>query len=357
MMELISFTRGVPPEESFPNAALIDCAQRVISKNSAQVLQYGNGGGYGPLREYIANQNAVNVNQVVIGQGSLQLLDLLCRVTIKDGDPVFIEQPTYDRTLTLFKRAGANLIGFRLKDGQVDIADVERQLKKGIVPKYFYVIPDFQNPNGTVMSMETRSALAHLASKYGFLIIEDCPYRHLRYEGRDVPLLHELSPDRVILMSSFSKVISPGLRTGYMVLPAMIAEDLIKYASDTYISPSFFNQALVIDFIKQGLLKAHREYLIGLFHPRLKVMLKELKKNFSGVGDWSKPKGGYFVGLTLNPEIAPLDVEKAPDFGLALTDGRGFFLNGGERFLRLPFCALDETQIKEGLRRLASMIA
>jgi 2-aminoadipate transaminase len=353
---IITFTRGVPPAESFPNDELIECTRQVISKHSAKILQYGSAAGYEPLREYIARQYSVDTEQVIIGQGSLQLLDLLCRVSLTEGDSVFVEQPTYDRTLTIFKRANAELRGFRFSSGQINIEEVKISLEKGPIPKYFYVIADFQNPNGCVMGIAERQALTSLAREYGFLIIEDSPYRRLRYEGIPVPSLFEISPNVVIQMSSFSKLVSPGLRIGYMVLPKNLAEQLIQYAEDTYVCPSFLNQAVVLEFIEQGMLEKHLKYLIHLYRPRLRAILSAMDSCLNGFGEWVRPQGGFYVGLNLNNNINMLNLNNTAVSRLALSDGRGFFLSGGSHFIRLPFCALTEGEITMGIQRLADVI-
>lgn len=356
MMELIAFTRGVPPVETFPNQQLIECADRVISAHGDDILQYGSAAGYGPLREYLAQKYSVDVDQVIIGQGSLELLDLLCRMSLEAGDGVFVEQPTYDRTLIIFRRAQPDLRGFYLCDGQIDIEEVKTTLEKGTTPKYFYVIPDFQNPNGSVMGLDQRMALVELAKKYGFLIIEDTPYRHLRYEGDALPSLFELSSDVVVHMSSFSKLVSPGMRIGFMILSKDLSKRMIDFANDTYICPSFLGQAMAFDFFEQGTLDNHVEKLIHLYRSRLQALLSALDIHLKGLGKWVKPQGGFYVGINLNEDIKPIDLQMTASYGLALSDGRGFFLDGGSRFVRLPFCALAEDQNEQGIERLGKMI-
>jgi DNA-binding transcriptional MocR family regulator len=151
-------------------------------------------------------------------------------------------------------------------------------------------------------------------------------------------------------------MVSPGIRTGYMILPADLAPSISKFAADTYISPSMFDQAVVVDFINKGYLKAHTAYLIDLFRPRLITLLDALDQHLSDKGTWTRPQGGYFVSFNLNNRLPPVDLAAAREAGLALSDGRGFFIRGGERFIRLPFCALDEPQIEEGIRRLARFL-
>jgi len=355
--DIIAFTRGVPPSESFPGEALINCAEDVIHADGKNILQYGSGAGYHPLCDHIAGQYSVNASRVLVGQGSLQLLDHLCRVTLKNGDRVFLEQPTYDRTITLFRRAGAELVGFGLRDGQIDIDQVENTLKNGPAPRYFYVIPDFQNPTGTTMALEIRRKLIDLSQQYGFFIIEDGPYRHLRYAGEQIPSLFALSPNHVIHMSSYSKLISPGLRTGYMILNNTLAEEVIRFATDTYISPSMFDQALVLAFLNMGLLDDHISNLKGIFYPRLMALLSALEGSLAELGTWTRPQGGYYVGFFANRTISPAMLARAAEFGLALSDGSGFFINENHKFLRLPFCAMPEKKIEEGITRLQKFLS
>jgi len=354
--DIIAFTRGVPPSESFPLESLITCAQQVIHVDGARILQYGSGAGYHPLCDHIAAQYQVQADRVLIGQGSLQLLDHLCRVMLKQGDRVFIEQPTYDRTITLFKRAGAELVGFHLIDGQTDIDQIKNVLAQSPPPRFFYVIPDFQNPGGSTMSLDNRRELVALSQHFGFTIIEDSPYRQLRYSGQQIPSLFELAPEDVIHMSSFSKLISPGLRTGYMILNNGMAEDVIRFATDTYISPSMLDQAIVHEFLQMGLLNDHINNLKSIFFPRLQALLKTLEESLFEFGVWTKPQGGYYVGFFIGQQVKTPQLSNAGKFGLALTDGSGFFIDDNQRFLRLPFCALSEKTIVEGVHRLRNYL-
>ncbi|NPV77268.1 MAG: PLP-dependent aminotransferase family protein [Anaerolineae bacterium] len=355
---VIKFTRGVPPPESFPARQLAECAKDVLEKNSAIVLQYGPAGGYQPLRQWIAQSCQVQENRIVLGQGSLQLLDILSKLLLTQGDVAYTEEPTYDRAFTLLQRAGARVIGFPLTKDGPDINQMEARLINGERPKLYYTIPDFQNPSGMVISLDSRKKMLSLAEKYDFWIIEDSPYRYLRYYGSEIPSLFEQNPNRVIRMSSFSKLISPGLRVGYAVLPEALAVRVLKYAEDTYINASYFNQAIVMDYIEKGWLETNLESLKQLYTPRLDTILAALKSNLESFGKWHKPEGGFFVGFTANfPLDADKLLKKAEEFGVQLTDGRGFFVNGdGNRFIRLPFCALTPEEIETGIHRLAKVL-
>jgi 2-aminoadipate transaminase len=355
---LIKLTRGVPPAESFPTAQLSDCAVAVLAQHGDMVLQYGRSYGFPALREFVAEEARVTDDRVIVGQGSLQLLDLCARVLVEPGDVVYVEEPSYDRTLTVLRRAGARLIGFPLEQDGPDVEAIQARLRGNERPPLFYTVPDFQNPSGKVLSLAKRRRIAEMAQEYGFWIIEDVPYRKLRYRGKDLPTLLELAPDRVIQMSSYSKLISPGLRVGYAIVPESLASKIAKMAEDTYISASYLNQAMVVEFIQRGWFEPNLAKLKALYEPRLDAMLGALDAHFANIATWSKPDGGFFVSMTLNADVRAEDLlNRGEEMNLALTDGRGFFANGGgDNFVRLPFCALTPAEIEAGIARLTRVV-
>ncbi len=353
----IAFNRGVLPPESFPLNRLAECAQSVISKEGRQILQYGDAFGYAPLREWIARQHHASFENVIVGQGSLQLLDHLAHAWLSPDDLVFVEQPTYDRTLTIFRRAGLRIKGYSLVGGVIDLDAVEKDLQDGLIPSLFYVIPDFQNPSGALMPADVRVRLIELAKVYKFLLVEDGPYRELRYTGDPLPTLKEIDPGQVLHMSSFSKLISPGMRVGYMVGPQDLVALLGVYAQQTYISPSNLDQAISEDFIRRGWMTDHLAALKTLYRPRLQALMDALDIHFSQLGSWIQPQGGFFAGLTLYDKVAPLQKGALQAAGITLSDNRGFFLEGGSHFIRLPFCALSPDQIMDGVAALRGIIS
>jgi DNA-binding transcriptional MocR family regulator len=356
MENTIAFIRGIPPVESFPKEKLVECARAAILNHGDQILQYAGAAGYDPLRQWIADRHQAVLDGVILGQGSLQLLDFYIHSCLKPGDKVYVEQPTYDRTLTLFKRAGMQIKGFDLIKGVINPLEVEQSLNSGVIPKAFYVIPDFQNPSGALMPLEQRQKLLELAKQYDFLIIEDGPYRHLRYSGEHLPTLYELDPSHVLHMSSFSKIISPGLRVGYMVGRDNIVSSIRQYAEDTCINSSHLNQAVVYEFIQNGWLDRHVESLISLYRKRLNAMLDSLETFIGIKGKWLEPQGGFFAGLTLDRNVNIPDTQTCKSVGIALSNSQGFFLDGGENYLRLPFCALTPDEIRTGIQRLSSLL-
>ena len=356
-METINFTRGVPANESFPIDEVIDAASGAFKSRGAAMLQYGPSLGFQPLREWLAEWQGVSVDRVLTGNGSLQLVEFLCLHVLKPGDVVFTESPTYDRTITLLRRHGARVIGIPLELDGPNLAALEKALARTAAPKFFYVIPDFQNPAGATCSGEKRRRLVELAERHGFLLVEDAPYRRLRYYGREEPTLYSLAPERTLHMSSFTKLIAPGVRTGFMIgEPALIAK-LAKVAEDTYISPGYVAQGITHEWCRRGLLAPQIERLKKLYAPRLDACLGAIDKYMPDAVA-TRPAGGFFLSLTLPEGIQTTAVRlEAAKRGLNLADGLAFFPEGGgERFLRLPFCALTPAEIDEGIRRLAETV-
>jgi 2-aminoadipate transaminase len=355
-LEPINFTRGVPANESFPLEELAEATQAVLKSHGPAILQYGPAAGFAPLRQWLAEWQGVQENQVLTGNGSLELVEFLCRSLLKPGDVVFTESPTYDRSILIFKRHGATVTGIPLANDGPDIAALEAALKK-TVPKFFYVIADFQNPAGATCSAEKRKQIAELARKYNFIVLEDAPYRMLRYRGTDQPTIFSFAPERTLHMSSFTKLIAPGVRVGFMLGdPARIAA-IAKVAEDTYISPGYFAHGVTWEWCRRGLLPPQIERLKALYGARLKACLDAIAAEMPEA-QVTRPDGGFFISLTLPEGTSTTKVRtEAAKRNLNLADGLAFFPNGGgERFLRLPFCALSPEQIQEGVKRLAETV-
>ncbi|RLE36298.1 PLP-dependent aminotransferase family protein, partial [Candidatus Acetothermia bacterium] len=218
-------------------------------------------------------------------------------------------------------------------------------------------IPDFQNPTGVTTSLVKREAIVSLAKEHNFMVVEDLPYRRLRYQGSDIPTLRDLDAECVIQLSSFSKLLSPGIRVGWMVAPVAIAQRVAQIATDTYITPNMLGQGLAYEFIYEGKLEENIARLRRLYAPRLTTMMHALSR-YLPQASWTKPDGGFFVGLTLPEGSNSTQVaEKARGVNLVLSNSAGFFADGdGSRFIRLPFCALNEKEIEEAIKRLAFVI-
>jgi DNA-binding transcriptional MocR family regulator len=256
----------------------------------------------------------------------------------------------------MLRRHGATVVGVPLEADGPDIGALERALAHQ-VPKFLYVIPDFQNPAGATCSSDKRRHIVRLAEKHDFLIVEDAPYRLLRYHGAEQPTLCELAPERTLHMSSFTKLIAPGVRIGFMVGPATLIAKLTKVAEDTYISPGYVAQGITYEWCRRGLLPPQIERLKKLYAPRLDACLSSLDRHMPDAVA-TRPEGGFFISLTLPQGVSTEEVRKeAASRGLNLADGLAFFPEGGgERFLRLPFCALTPQQIDEGIFRLSASV-
>jgi 2-aminoadipate transaminase len=356
-MQMIQLTRGVPADESYPLELVRDCASAVMQdpKLSLEAMRYGTGYGFTPLRELLAAQNSVTADQVLIGNGSLSFVDLLGLI-LPTGATVLVESPTYDRTITLLKRHGVNIVSVPLENDGVNLEAFKKAVETH-KPSLAYLIADFQNPSGATMSLAKRQAVLELAQSHDFMILEDAPYRPLRYKGSQIPSLFELNPTKVMQMSSYTKQISPGVRVGTLVGDKTWLAKLAKAANDTYISGAFLGQATVYEFLRRGHLEPQLERLRALYAPRLERMATALRAN--GLHDFYQPEGGFFLSIRLPSGSSITDVlAKATSAGLALTDGRGFFVNpeDGNHFLRLPFCALSFEEIDQGMERLANLI-
>jgi DNA-binding transcriptional MocR family regulator len=352
----INFTRGIPAPESFPTDDLIGAASGVLQAHAPSVLQYGPSTGFAPLRDWIAAWQQVEPAQVLLANGSLQILEFLCLAALAPGDVVLTESPTYDRTLTMLRRHGARIVGVRLEPDGPDLAALEAAIRQHR-PRLFYMIPDFQNPAGATCSRDKRQRIVELAEQHDFLILEDAPYRLLRYRGSEEPTLRSLAPRRVLHMSSFTKLIAPGVRAGFVLgEPSLIAR-IAKVAEDTYISPGYVAHAITWEWCRRGLLPPQIERLKALYAPRLAACLTALERHMPDA-EATRPDGGFFLSLTLPPGVTTTAVRAAAaQRNLNLADGLAFFPEGGgERFLRLPFCALTPDQIDEGVRRLSEAV-
>jgi 2-aminoadipate transaminase len=362
MNEKIFFTRGVPPPEAFPTDELGACFEAAVRDDAAVVLQYGQQPGYAPLRRELAKEYGVSDDEILVGNGSLQLQDLVSARLVSPGMAVYTEQPSYDRAIKTFRRRGARVIGIPLEESGISTDRLQAALSRE-VPAFLYLVPDFQNPAGATLSLEKRRRVVELASEYDFFVIEDVPYRKLRYRGEELPLLREIDPSRVITMSSFSKLLSPGIRVGFMIAPSDLIGTLTRLGEDTYLSPVLPTQAAVAEYLRRDWLRPNVERLKELYRPRWQAMADAVRRELPAAQAFI-PEGGFFVSVML-PESADTYnlVGRAKDHGLILTPGAAFFADPdvgektpGDRFVRLPFCAVTPEQIEEGVRRLASLL-
>jgi 2-aminoadipate transaminase len=361
-MALISFGRGAPAPECLPVEELADCARTALERDGVTILSYGVGGGYAPLREWIAARHDVEPSRIVLTNGSLEGFLFLVRNLFATAPErrVLVEGPTYDRPLKILDAFGADTVALPMDDEGLDLDALARELDMGPKPAFLYTIPTFQNPSGRTLSTARRHELVELASSQGLLVLEDDPYGLVRYGGEPVPSLHELEGgEHVIYSSSFSKTIGPGLRVGYFVLPERLAKAFEAEASFSYISPPYLPQATVFEFISRGRFEPNLERVRTLLGARRDAMLAALESDFPPGATWSRPDGGYFLWLDLPEGVETAElVPRAAEAEVAFVAGSDFFpQGGGEESLRLAFSFPSPEEIGEGIGRLAELVA
>jgi len=356
MYSTINFSRGVPDPASFPSEELEAMTRIALRDHSSTILQYGPAYGYAPLREFLADRFQCTAANVLVGNGSLEIFNFICEVLLGPGDTVFVESPTYDRALTTLRQHNANIVGIDMGPNGIDLAQLEEALRQH-TPKFFYVIPDFQNPTGASMSLAVRTRLAQLAAEQNFLIVEDGPYGFLRYFGRKIASIHSLAPEHTLHLSSFTKLISPGVRTGFILGDPQFVHKVAQVAERYYITPSYFAHGVVAEWCSQGFFDTQLARLRALYAPRLECAADAVEQHLPG-RLFVRPEGGFFLGLKLDIGISePTLINAAAERGLILSSGNGFFPHQpAYRFLRLPFCALSLEEIQVGIARLAEVL-
>jgi len=354
----ISFARGVPAPECLPVEELADCARAALERDGRTILLYGPGGGYGPLREWLAERHGVEPARVVLTNGSLQGFVFLAEHLVRPGTRVLVEAPTYDRPLKILARLGAEIVPLAMDDEGLDPDALERAVGERDVPAFLYTIATFQNPSGRTMSEERRRRVAEIARERNLLVLEDDPYGLVRYEGEAPPLLLDLAGgEHVAYASSFSKTIAPGVRVGYFVLPAELAAQVEALAVSTYISPPFLTQATVHEFLRRGNFEPNLARVNGLLRARRDAMLEALERHVPEGSTWTRPEGGYFVWLDLPEGIDTGDLlPRAEEAGVTFVKGTDFFPrgHGGEHSLRLAFSFVSPAEIAEGVELLGA---
>ena len=356
-MGVVSFARGVPAPECLPVSELADCARAAIEADGTSVLSYGPGGGYPPLREWIAARHGVEPARVVVTSGSLQGFVFLAEQLVQAGTRVLVEAPTYDRPLKILTRLGADIVGLPMDDDGLQLDALERALAGGAKPAFLYTIATFQNPSGRTLSEERRKRIAELAREHELLVLEDDPYGLVRYEGAALPTIFELEGGtNVAYASSFSKTIAPGVRVGYFVLPPALAAQMEALAVSTYISPPFMTQATVHEFLRRGNFEPNLERVRGCSRRGATRCSTRSSGSCPTAPRWSRPEGGYFIWLDLPAEAGDL-LARAEAAGVTFVKGTDFFADGGgTKSLRLAFSFVSPEEITDGIEKLAGLL-
>ena len=354
-METIAFTRGVPTPEALPTAEIADCARAAVERDGKTILNYGPVGGYGPLRDWVAERHGVGTNQVFVTNGSLQSLSLIAGVLVDPGARVVVEGPTYDRALHIIARHDGEPVPAPMDEDGLDPDTLELD-----GAAFLYTIPTFQNPSGRTLSLERRRRLAELAREGRVLIVEDDPYSLVRYEGERLPSIFELAEGEGVVYSfSFSKIAAPGLRVGYLLGPAELIGRLEALAVPTYLTPSLLPQATAHEFVSRGLLEPNIERVVGLLRERRDAMLEAFERELPEGATWSRPAGGYFTWLDFPEGTDTADVvARGQEYGVTFVSGSDFFPpgRGGERSARLAYSFVSTAEIRDGVARLAAAL-
>jgi 2-aminoadipate transaminase len=360
-MASISFARGAPAPECLDPALVGDCARAALERDGITILSYGSGGGYGPLRELLAERHAVEPGRVFLTTGGLQgfVFYAAVQLALRPGR-VLVEAPTYDRPLKILSRDGAEVVTIPMDDEGLDLDALEVELKKGGPISFLYTIPTFQNPSGRTIGVERRRRLAEIASEHDLPILEDDPYGRVRYDGEPLPAIHELEGgERVTFTSSFSKTVAPGLRIGYFVVPQSMVSAYDDRAVSTYISPSLLPQATVYELMHRGAFEPNLERVRGLLKARKDAMLAALAAEMPEGTRWSSPEGGYFLWVDFAGDVdAAHLLTRATEAGVTFVRGTDFFPNGsgGWSSARLAFSYETPERIAEGVALLASLL-
>jgi 2-aminoadipate transaminase len=364
---MISFGGGFPAPDVFPVEEFKKACNNVLENKGPEVLQYGSTDGYVPLREMVSRYSIrsgmhVDISNILITTGSQQALDLLGKIFINRGDRILVESPTYLGALQAWNAYGAEYITVPVDEYGMRTDMLEEALRTG--PKFIYVLPNFQNPTGTTMPLERRMKLIELADRYGVPIIEDDPYGQLRYEGEDIPSVEILDSrareqngtytGNVIYLSTFSKILAPGIRLAWVVAPDTVIRKLALAKQGTDLNTSMFNQILAHEVGQHGFIDRHVLVMREVYRERRNAMLDSLEEHMPEGVRWTHPQGGLFLWLTL-PEnldatkILPGVIEE----NVAYVPGEFFHPDGsGKNTIRLNFSFCSPERINEGIARL-----
>jgi 2-aminoadipate transaminase len=358
MADQISFARGAPSLDIVDVEGLSEAAQRAFANDPAGTTAYGTSVGYVPLREWIASEHGVEVDQVLVTNGSMQADAFLFQLLVQPGDAVVAESPTYDRTLLNLRNREAEIRMIDLEPDGIDVDALESALgEEGFSPKLAHIIPNFQNPAGYTLSAEKRMRLLALAAKHDFTIFEDDPYIAIRFEGETLPrMLDSDEAGKVVYASSFSKTVCPGIRVGYLVGPQAVIKQIQGIATNTYISPNMVAQSIVNEFARSGRMDGAIDTVKNALRDRRDALVTALERELPEAR-FTPPSGGYFMWVELPEEVKVSELEEAARArGVLFVKGTDFLLEGGENTLRLAFSGVTPEQIDEGITRLADAV-
>ena len=360
---IYSFAGGYPSAETFPLEDIRQTVSEVIDRYGAKAFQYGATQGVPELREAVSRRYGVPVERVQITSSSQQGIDVCTRVLVDPGDVILTSSPSYLGALQSFCSYRADirgvahcqdLEGFREAYGSA----VAKAVSEGKKIKFLYMIPDFQNPSGESLTLEERQVLVDLAKEHGFLIVEDSPYRELRYEGEHIPTMYSLAPDHVIHLGSFSKIFAPGFRLGWALAHPDILDKIYVCKQSLDLCPPIFDQYVAAEFLSSGRLDENLVRTIALYKGKRDLLLELLDEHMPAGVRWTHPEGGLFLFLTM-PEgfDAVKFYDRALDAGVAYVAGEFFHPDrSGKNTMRLNFSFMSPERIAEGIRLLADLL-
>jgi len=369
---MISFAGGLPSPESFPRDLLADLFSQVIHEEGADVLQYGASEGDKFFKNVIKEFEEVPYltdEELMITVGSTNGIYYFTRTLIDPGDIILCEAPGFPGSLTAMEACGARVIGIEMDDlGMVPDAlqsALEKLLKKKECVKFIYVIPEFQNPSGRTMDLTRRRAIVEIAKGFDVPILEDQPYRELRFTGERIVTLWELArtefsdPKTVTIVKSFSKILGPGLRLGFAAGPPEMIGPMVKWAQKITVSPDCATQRVAARFIQKGYMRKHISKIIELYRPRRDAMLEALETHMPEGVRWTVPEGGMFIWVTFDKGVDTDDLfDRAIQNRVAFIPGSKFYPEGigKKNEMRLNFSYSDMDRIHEGIARLAGLL-
>ena len=359
--EVISFAGGFPNPVTFPVDDLKEIMQEILETESISALQYGPTEGNAKLREciakkYIAEGLKITKENVLITTSSQQAIDLTSRVFLNPNDTIVCGLPSYLGALQSFWSYQAQPVGIT-KDDELEIV-VKTLIETGRKPKFIYAIPDFQNPSGITMNMEQRKMVLDVARKYDLLIVEDSPYREIRFEGTAYPLLYSMDDERVMLLGTLSKTMLPGFRIGWVIAPVEIIDRLIVAKQSSDLCTPVFDQAVAARYFEKGLFEKNLAKTIDLYKHKRDLMLSCFEKYMPEGVSWTKPEGGLFLFVTLPEKYDSKELfNVAIKNDVAFVIGEAFHCDGsGKNTMRINFSYTGDEMMEEGVKRLAKAI-
>ena len=360
---IYSFAGGYPSADTFPLESILQTITEVIEKYGANAFQYGATQGVPELREAVAKRYDVPVERVQITSSSQQGIDVCTRVLVNPGDVILTSSPSYLGALQSFRSYRADIRGVAHKEDMTEFkasyeAVISQALGEGRKIKFLYMIPDFQNPSGESLTLEERQMLVELAEKHDFLIVEDSPYRELRYEGEHIPTMYSLSPDRVIHLGSFSKIFAPGFRLGWAIAHPEILDKIYVCKQSLDLCPPIMDQYVAAEFLASGRLDENLVKSVALYKGKRDLLLSLLQEHMPQGVKWTHPEGGLFLFLTMPEGFEAVKFyDRALDAGVAYVAGEFFHPDGsGKNTMRLNFSFMTEDKIRAGIKLLADLL-